>query len=177
MKKYLISIIFILVIFLLQYNILNFLGKFLVYINPMLFFVILVSLFFPVKITIFWVMAAGFLLDLYSLLNFGVHLTSFMLMVLLLNYFFQKFITNHTLYSFIFLTAASTLFYYLLLISSTYLLSAFNFSELSWAINNQISIAILIQIIVNSAAMGLVYIVFSYFSNRLKANFILKGKY
>lgn len=177
MKRYLISVILILVLFFLQFNILNFLGKYLVYINPLLFFVILVSLFSNVKTTIFWVMTAGFLLDLYSLFNFGVHLISLMLMILLVHYFFQKFITNHTFYSFVFLTAASTLFYYLLIIIITYLLSVFNLSGLTWQINSELSQAILIQIVINSITMGLIYIIFSYFSNKLKADFILKGKY
>ncbi|MFH1366612.1 MAG: hypothetical protein ABIH38_01320 [Patescibacteria group bacterium] len=175
MKKYIFGFILILAIFLLQYSFINFSGELFTFVNPLLFSIIFVSLFYSAKITIFWVIIGGFLLDIYSLFNFGIHIISLMVMVLLVHYFFQKFITNHTFYSFVFLTAASTLFYYLLLMALTTLLYILNFSELTWQMNNQLTLAILVQILINSVFMGLIYYIFSSFSNRLKANFILKS--
>lgn len=174
MKKYILSLFLIFAVFSLQYGFFSFFGELFIFINPLLFCLIFVSLFYSPKITIFWVILGGFLLDLFSLFNFGVHAISLMIMILLVHYFFHKFITNRTFYSFVFLTAVSTFFYYLLVMCLTTLLHILNFSDLSWQMNNQLVFAIFAQIFINSLFMGLIYYIYSSFSNRLKANFILK---
>lgn len=174
MKKYIISSIIILLIALFQLNILNFIDDFAAFFNPLLFTVILISLLYDLPITLFWVVFAGSFLNLYSLLTFGLYPFSLFLMVLLVRYFFQKFVTNRTFYTFTILTAISTFVYYFFLICFNYLLHLFNLTDFTIQLNSSFYLSLFSQIIINSSLMGLVFLLISYFTNRLKANFILK---
>lgn len=177
MKKYIISSIVIISIILLQFSFFNFIVGFFDFFNPILLAIILVSLLYDLPLTLFWVIFAGIFIDWHSLLNFGVHPFSLFFMVLLVRYFFQKYVTNRTFYTFTILSAISTLFYYFFLIFFAYGLHLLNLSDFTFQLNLRLYISTFCQIIINSFFAGLAFFLISYFTNRLKANFILKEKF
>jgi len=177
MKKYIISSITIILIVLFQFNVFGFMDNLSMFFSPILFGVILVALLYDLPLILFWVIFAGTFIDLYSLLNFGLHPISLFVMVLLVRYFFQKYVTNRTFYTFTILTAISTFFYYFFLVLLNYMLHLLNLSDFTVQLNLSLYMTILVQIILNSFLMGLAFLLISYFTNRLKANFILKEKF
>jgi len=118
------SSFFILICFalILQLAVVPALSSYLAAINLNLIF--LVSLIFFVdtyKRFIYWPLLSAFFLDLYSFSFFGSNLVSFLLIYLLVDLFMRRFLTNRSLYSFLFLILLMNIVFFLLFIFFNYL--------------------------------------------------------
>lgn len=177
MKRAIITGVSIILLILFQLNIINFIGDLSFYLNPLLIIIILVSLLYSLRLGLIWALAGGFLIDLYSIQNFGTHVITFVLMIILVHLLFKKFITNRSFYSFLFLTIISTIFYHLILMTITPLLHYLNFAKYTFILNSKFIILILIQILLNSVIITIIYLIISSLGGHLKTNFITKEEF
>jgi len=86
--------------------------------------ILLVSLIFFIdnyKRFIYWPLLGAFFLDLYSFSFFGSNLISFLLIYLLVDLFIRRFLTNRSLYSFLFLILLMNVIFFLLFVFFNYL--------------------------------------------------------
>lgn len=177
MKKYLTISILLIMAVLFEISVFGFFSSAGRYFNPLLIIIVFLLLLSSLKNTFICAFVFGFFLDLYSVLNFGLYLAAFFLMIIFVYYFFQKYITNRSLYSFFILTAISTLLFYLTLVFFSFLIYASGLADYAITFNLSYLFFILIQAVLNSLLAVLVFILINYVSNKLKSNFILKDHY
>lgn len=177
MKKYLFIFILSVLAVLMQLNIFNFLSFHFGYFNSLLVILVVVLLLSSLKNTLICALIMGYFLDLYSVLNFGIYTATLLAMIVFIYYFFQKYLTNRSLYSFFILTGISTLFYYLVL--GLFSLALYYLGAADYVLTFSLNYFgfIIIQIISNSFLAGLIYLILNYVSDKLKSNFILKDHY
>ncbi len=177
MRKYILISSLIILAFLIQINIFNFLGSFFQYINPILITLVIIFLFSSLKNTVIFALVGGFFLDLYSVLSFGIYSFTLLLMILFIYYFFQKYITNRSFYSFLLISVISTFFFYFIISFVSVLLYNFNMAAYSITINTNYLLFVLGQIILNSFVIAIIYLLLHFLSDRLKTNFIIKDNF
>lgn len=129
MNKYITNAILIFLAVLFQLNFINFLPPTLKFINPLLIIIIIIMITQDLKQSLIWCLVVGFFIDLYSFLNFGTYIFTYILTIIITYYLFQKFITNKTLYTFLVLTFFSSLIFYTLLAFSSLFVQYFGFSS------------------------------------------------
>lgn len=137
------------------------------FILVVLVFILMLSDF---KMALWWAMGAGFLLDIYSFLPFGIYLISLFLTILVANFLLVNFFTDRSLDSFMALTFFSTLFYSLL-----FYLSAFSTGMLGKGVitfNQEFWLNLGIQLFLNLLFVFLFFYVISFVSKRLKPVFL-----
>ncbi|MFA4833355.1 MAG: hypothetical protein WC619_00730 [Patescibacteria group bacterium] len=133
-----------------------------------LIFILMLSGF---KLSLWWALGAGFLLDTYSFLPFGVYLISLFLVVLLANFLLANFFTDRSLYSFLALTFFSTLFYSFLFYLLAYL---FSFPEIKINVlwGKEFWLALAYQLFFNLLSVSLLFYIVSFASKRLRPVFL-----
>ena len=124
------------------------------------------------KFALFWGGVIGGVMDIYSFSFFGLHLLSLTAATLFIYLLSYNFFTNRSLYSFLALTVFATLFYEFFLriiyyIEQTFYGDAplFLLQEYFWSMLGK-------EILVNMAAMLLLFYIFNYVSNRFRPVFI-----
>ena len=133
-----------------------------------LIFILMLSGF---RLSLWWTLGAGFLLDTYSFLPFGIYLISLFLTVLLANFLLANFFTDRSLYSFLALTFFSTLFYSFLFYLLTYI---FSFPEIKISVlgEKEFWLALACQLFFYLLFVFLLFYVVSFASKRLKPVFL-----
>jgi len=139
--------------------------------NLILVILIFILMLGGFKLSLWWALGAGFLLDSYSFLPFGVYLISLFLTVLLANFLLANFFTDRSLYSFLALTFFSTLFYSFLFYLLTYI---FSFPEIKISVlgEKEFWLALACQLFFNLLFVFILFYIVSFLSKRLKPVFL-----
>ena len=109
--KILACFILALIIFLFQYSFLNSLPGFLGRLNLILFLSIWFFIFRNFRISFYFSISAGIIMDIFSFYPFGLYSFSFLTTIFLANFIWQNFFTNRSIYSFLALSFSMTLFF------------------------------------------------------------------
>lgn len=142
--------------------------------NLALVALIFILVFTDLEIAFYWAVGLGFLLDLFTFYPFGVHLLSFGLTLLATFLLLEKFFTNRSLYSFLALVAAASVFYQLFLLITAGLINLFTGSAgIDLGLNFWLFAGR--ELIFNLAAGIAVYYFQNFLSNRLKPVFLQKS--
>lgn len=139
--------------------------------NLILVILIFILILGGFKLSLWWAIGAGFLLDVYSFLPFGIYLISLFSMVLLTDFLLANFFTDRSLYSFLALTFFSTLFYSFLFYLLTYI---FSFPEIKISVfgGKEFWLVLGFQLFFNLLSVFLLFYIFSFASKRLKPVFL-----
>jgi len=162
---------------LLQVNFLNFFGLFKKFFNPLMLLIIYITLIYGLRLSLICSIVGGFLLGLYSLLNFGLIMISLIICTLVVNYLFNKLFTNRSLYSLNLLVIFGTIVYNLSLFVINWFLFIFNSSTFFISINYIYIYHLIIQIALSCLVVTLIYILFNYLTQRLKKTFLIKENF
>ncbi len=112
-------------IFLLQNGLINSMPGILSRINLFPFLIIFLFIFYNFQASLYFSVFLGFLLDIFSFYPFGVYLVSFLVVLSLANFFWDKFFTNKSVYSFLALSSFLLFFYNIVLYSIIYYFDSF----------------------------------------------------
>ncbi|MDD5031998.1 MAG: rod shape-determining protein MreD [Patescibacteria group bacterium] len=139
--------------------------------NLMLVCLIFILMLSGFRLSLWWALGAGFLLDTYSFSPFGIYLISLFLMVLLANFLLANFFTDRSLYSFLALTFFSTIFYSFLFYLLAYI---FSFPEIKISVlgGKDFWLALGFQLFFNLLFVSLLFYIISFVSKRLKPVFL-----
>ena len=107
--KITVNIFFIIVLGTLQIAFISGLPGWLSYLNLYLVVIIFILGFAGFGSAIWWSVGAGFMLEVFSFLPFGVYLLSLGLTIIIANFLLNYFFTNRSLYSFFAIVSLSTL--------------------------------------------------------------------
>lgn len=142
--------------------------------NLILVVLIFILGFVGFEAAMWWSLGTGLLLEIFSFLPFGIYLISFCLTMAIANFLLNYFFTNRSLYSFLALTALSTLAYELLVN-----LAAFFFLEAGgrfFLMRSSFWSLVLEQIILNLLFTIFLYYVVHFFSRNFRPEFLIKNK-
>jgi rod shape-determining protein MreD len=177
MKRHLIIIFIIIIEILIQLNFLYYFPGFKNYFNPFLLLMIYLTLIYGWRKGIIWGAIGGFILDIYSLLNFGVLTISLLASILIAYFLFNRFFTNRSLYSLNILIICGILTYNFSLAFISWILYSLNQSSYIIIVNYRFIINLLIQIIISCSAVTLIYLLFNYITQRLKKTFLIRENF
>ncbi|MDD5291028.1 MAG: hypothetical protein PHZ04_02820 [Patescibacteria group bacterium] len=141
------------------------------YFNLILVAIIFILTLSGFRLSLWWALGAGFLLDIYSFFPFGVYLISLFFTVLLANFLLANFFTDRSLYSSIALTFFSTLFYSLLFFLLAFLFS-FPEIKISTLAGKEFWLALGYQSFFNLLFVFLLFYIVNFASKRLKPVFL-----
>jgi len=137
--------------------------------NTIIIVLVLLLFFYRLKKTLIFVLIAGFIFDIHTHTFFGLHMLSLLASAIISYLFLEKFFTNKSLYSFIFIAGIATLFYesakVILLIIFNSLIggAAANFS-----LNQKYFNALVAELLLNILAATIIFYGINYFSKKLK---------
>ncbi len=167
------AIIFLIGILLVTTIQISFLGRFSLAVSWLnlfiLFLVLLVSLV-DFSWTLFFVLVAGPLLDIYSNLPFGVFSLCFLFTALFLEALLLNFFTNRSFYSFVFLGLSATIIYHITLYCLVGLLYLVGLSDFFFGWSSAIDVVF--QLVTISILLAFSFFTIDALSNRFKPNFI-----
>ena len=109
--KIIICFLLALVAFLIQFSVLNSLSGFWGRLNLILFLTIWLFIFRNFKISFYFAISAGIIMDIFSFYPFGLYSISFLVTIFMANFIWQNLLTNRSVYSFVALSLFITLFY------------------------------------------------------------------
>lgn len=174
-KKILYSIIIILAV-LWQLSFFNELMLFKQFVNFPLVIIIFLAGTRKYRSALYFGVLAGLILDLYSILSFGITTVSFLFTILIIYILLEKFISRVTIYSLLLTTLLSTLFYNLFIPAITNLFVWLNWHNLAIPFTTKIIEILIWQLVINLLLILLInilsYLVKKYFSS----NFLYKTK-
>jgi len=135
---------------------------------------IFILVFTDLKTAFYWAVGLGFLLDLFTFYPFGAHLLSFSLTLLVVFLLLEKFFTNRSLYSFLALITAASVFYQLFLLITAGLINLFTGAAgVDLGINFWLFAGR--ELVFNLTAAIAIYYFQNFLSNRLKPVFLQKS--
>lgn len=124
-----------------------------------------------IKKALWWGLVGGLMLDLYSILNFGV-ITIALISSLVLTYFlFKNFFINRSFSSLIILITTATLFYNLILIILSKILKFINLNTYDIILTFQYFYSLIEKIIFNILLILIIFFIGNYLSRKLRFNF------
>lgn len=165
------NIMTIIILALAQVGFLNILPFFRIF-NFVLLFIIYLSVKINGKALPFAIIG-GYILDIFSSYPFGLHIFAYILTGLMATYIYSRVLTNHRFFPIIILTAASIIFYRIILILS---ISAMSFLKLTPKIKLPIQLIIknlgneLIYTIIAGSLLYLIY----YFARKKMSSLLFK---
>jgi rod shape-determining protein MreD len=144
--------------------------------NLIIVVLIFILSLYGLKTALWWAAGVGFFLDIFSFSPFGVFLVCLILTVAAAYAFLINFFTNRSLYSFLALTALTTVFYALVLKLSNF--TGMLFGPLNPHLNfdKYFLESLLKQIILNLLAALAVFYLINFLSNRFKPVFLERKK-
>ncbi len=172
-KTIIANLFFIIILFLIQANFLSGLPV-LNNLNLILIISIFILSLRGLEFSINWLLAIGFLLDIYSFLPFGVHLVSFCLAVILINFLLVNFFTNRSLFSYLALVVCATIFYEIFSQAMVNFLNFIGGRELFFSFNQNFFKAELAQLILNLILTALIFYSLNFFNIKLRPVFLFK---
>ncbi len=167
LKKYLLSALLVITVFVLHQSLAAHLDW-----RFSLWPVILVFILFTFNenSALLWALISGFLLDLYSILPFGIYLIVLFLVILIIYLLAKNFVTNRSFTSFFILTLIATGLHNLFLFLSQILFSWLGNLEKIIIFNLS---TILFQILTNIILCIVLYFITSKFTKKLKTDLII----
>ncbi len=109
--KILVCFVLALIVFLFQFSFLNSLPGFLGRLNLILFLTIWFFIFSDLKISFYFSISVGLIMDIFSFYPFGIYSISFLITFFSANFIWQNLFTNRSIYSFLALSLFITLFF------------------------------------------------------------------
>jgi len=142
------------------------------YFNLILSVVFFITIILNYGMGLWFAVSAGLILDLFSFLNFGTLTISLLLTVIAVNFLFDNFFTNKSLYSLIILGFLGNLVYIIILL-------VFNFAYFIFGINNNLNkfftlsnfYGLLWQFFFNILLLSALFLIFNFLSKKLKSVF------
>jgi len=128
---------------------------------------------FDFKELIGWTLLAGYIMDLYSSLPFGLISISLIISLIFSYFLFRNYFTNRSLISLSILVASTTAAFHLVIIFLGWLAGQIGFSFYEFS-NSWVTSSIW-QIVFNAILAAISFSVYTYLTNRLKRNFLVKG--
>ncbi len=128
------------------------------------------------KLSLWWAIGIGFLLDIFSFLPFGVLLISLSLAMIIVNFLLTNFFTDRSLYSFFALITLFTLFYEFILNIINYFIMSFDSEVILFIINKNFWSNLFSQVVLNLIAVLIIFYGINFISNKLKPAFLVKRK-
>jgi rod shape-determining protein MreD len=141
--------------------------------NLVLVALVFILVFTGLETAFYWAIGLGFLLDLFTFYPFGSHLISFSLTLLAVFLLLEKFFTNRSLYSFLALVTAASVFYQLFLLAASGLIDVFSGTP-GIASEMNFWLAAGRELALNLAVAIAIYYFQNFLSNRLKPVFLQK---
>lgn len=120
-----------LLLFLIQFSLINSWSGFWARFDLILFFIIWLFIFRDFKTSILFSFIIGIIIDIFSFYPFGFYTFSFLLTLVVANFVWQNFFTNRSIYSFLAVSLFITIFYNLFLYFLIYLADK-NSLGISW---------------------------------------------
>ncbi|HPT08126.1 MAG TPA: hypothetical protein PLE28_00280 [bacterium] len=124
-------ILLALILFLIQFSGINSWSGFWARCDLILFFIIWLFIFRDFKVSILFSFIIGIIMDIFSFYPFGLYTFSFLLTIVLANFFWQNLFTNRSIYSFLVVSLFITIFYNLFSYFLIYLVNK-NSLGISW---------------------------------------------
>lgn len=145
-------------------------------INLILIIIILLLGFKGPRMSYWWAFGFGFLLDNYLFVPFGANIFSLLITTIASNFLLTNFLTNRSLYSFLFLTSFAIIcnefFLYIIINFSNYLV----YHSYSYNIDSQALIFKFYGLGINILIMGFVLYGLNHFGANFKPVFLRKRK-
>jgi len=142
--------------------------------NLTLIVLVFILVFTDLEAAFYWAIGLGFILDLFTFYPFGVHLLSYGLTLLATFLLLEKFVTNRSLYSFLALITAASVFYQVFIVLISSLINLFSTSAgMDFGINYWMFAGR--ELVFNLAAAIAIYYFQNFLSNRLKPVFLQKS--
>lgn len=134
--------------------------------------VILVFILFTFNenLALLWTVIIGFLLDLYSVLPFGIYLITLFLVILIIYLLAKNFVTNRSFLSFFILTLTASVLHIIFLYFAQSLFTWLSNLEKIMIFNLSI---IFFQILTNVILCIILYFITSKFTKKLKTDLII----
>lgn len=169
------NIFFILFIAVLQSSFVSALPSYFSNLNLVLLFLVFILIIDGLDLALFYAFAIGLTMDYLSFMPFGIYALSFIFMVLVTNFLLVNFFTNRSLYSFLALTASSSIINFIFVLILNISVSIFlNINFIS--LNNEFYSSAIYQLFLNSFFMIFVYYLTNYLSNSFRPVFLIKNK-
>lgn len=172
-KTIIVNLFFILILFLLQASFLSGLPV-LNNLNLILIILIFILSLKGVEFAFGWLLAIGFLLDIFSFLPFGMHLFSLFLTISLINFLVINFFTNRSLFSYLALVTCATILYEIFSRGMIYLFNLFYYKEAALVFNLNFFKAELYQLFSNLIFTIIIFYIVNFLYIKLKPVFLFK---
>lgn len=128
---------------------------------------------FDFREVIIWGLLSGYIMDIYSSLPFGLISISLIISLIISYGLFRNYFTNRSLLSLMILVASTTLTFHLVIMFLGWIAGQIGFSfyefTSSWVIS------VVWQIGFNAILAAIGFSVYTFLTNRLKRNFLVKG--
>lgn len=172
--RIIIQALLIILVSLLQFSFISGLPLALNNFNLILIILIFILSLGSLKLSIWWAVSIGFLLDTFSFSPFGVFLVSLPLTIFAANFLMVKFFTNRSLYSFFALTVLTTIFYNIFLNLINYIAQIANYKSAIFSFNKIFLVSLGEQIILNLFAALIIFYIINFISDKWKPVFLAK---
>ncbi len=134
--------------------------------------IIYLMIVFNLNRALWWAVAGGFILDLFSVLPFGSSAVSLALAVVAMHRLFIRFFTNRSLYSLVFLTMLGTIIYKCATICLSFVPVALGDGIQIFYFNLYFFKNFLALVVANAVVVCIMFFVTNLFSKRLKPVYV-----
>lgn len=173
-SKIFLNLFFLAILFVFQVSFAPSLPGWLPELNLLIIALVFILTLVDFKTAFWWSAGAGFLLDTFSFLPFGFYLVSLFLTLLAINFLFNSFFTNRSLYSFLALTFFYILFYRILLSIAVYIWQFLAGEEFFSIFIGEFWRDLGVEIALNLIAVFLLFYLFSFFGKKLRPVFLVR---
>lgn len=142
-------------------------------ISLILVIVIFSTLWRGYKIGLITAIIAGFIYDIHSVFNFGTHILSFVLPVIIANSLFKNRLANKSIINLTIIMVTSTIIYHLCLLGVTYLLYFMNLNSFNLDFDINYLYLLIKQIVLNPILLILIFIIVKFTANKIKSRFLI----
>jgi rod shape-determining protein MreD len=176
LKKIIIYLFSILLVFIIQWSFINALPFYLDNLNFILIVLIFILGIAGIKNALIWAMGVGLLLDIYSFLPFGTYLVIFFIIIIFTNLLLNNLFTNRSLYSFVALTSFAIIIYEVILFAAYFFYSLMNENVIFPNYGFDFWLNELIKLSLNLCIVFIIYYFLTFFTKRLRPVFLTRKK-
>lgn len=174
--KFLLNSILIIFLALFQISFISGLPLWFNNLNFILVVIIFILVLINFKISFWWFVGVGFLLDIYSFFPFGFYLICLLATLLFVNFLLNNFFTNRSMYSFLALTFFSTIFYVFSLNLMKFFLQIFTYQANFSVFIREFWVNAVFQILLNLILVVILFNLINFVSHKLKPVFLVRNK-
>lgn len=142
--------------------------------NLLLSLIIFTTVVLNFELALWYALGAGILIEMFSVYPYGVILISFFITAVLINWLFQHFFTNRSLYSLMVLSVIGIFFYNLLLLILNYSLYFLKLNIIDIEFNRFYFYHFLWQLGLNLALLVAAFFIFNFIKRKFKLTFSLE---